>query len=139
MPISIEQAIAEAEKQIKALASNYPRHIAITMSDLEDHAKAEDWAAVGVMAHDIKGQAATVGWPLLGDIARSLQRCLDSSATELYGEAVALHIAAVRLCLSRGIADYGVEGERLLADLIALGNHMGGPENNDPTKGPIIK
>lgn len=139
MPISIERAIAEAERQIKALASTYPQHLSSVTSELDTLAQAGDWAAIGVIAHDIKGQAATVGWPLLGDIARSLQRCLDSAATKLYGEAVALHVAAIRVCLSKGIADHGTEGDRLLTDLIALGNHMAEVAHNDPIMPPITK
>jgi HPt (histidine-containing phosphotransfer) domain-containing protein len=123
-PISIARAIAAAEEQIRTLTDLYPEHAARMIHDIDTKAAEHDWDAIRVIVHDLKGQAATVGWPLLGDMARSLGDCLDSGATALFADAARLHVAAMRLCISAGNAEAAEEGERLLRDLQALASSL---------------
>ncbi len=124
MTLSIEQAIAEAERQIREIASAYPGHMLAILDRAESRVAAADWEELVVVAHDIKGQSATVGWPILGDIARSLESCLKSEASELFADAAGLHLRAMRVCLADGITESGGKGSELLGNLGALREHM---------------
>ena len=122
--ISIDQAIAAAELQIQALTNDFPDHAAAMIQEIDTHAAAQDWDAIRVIVHDLKGQAATVGWPILGEMARSLGDCLETATTQLYADAIRLHVAAMRLCLKAKITEAKGEGARLLNDLQALATNL---------------
>jgi HPt (histidine-containing phosphotransfer) domain-containing protein len=125
MALSIEQAIAEAEKQIRSLADQYPDHVITMLNYAERLLQAGNWSAVATMAHDIKGQAATVGWPILGIIARSLQACIEIAPGQRVEEIIRLHLASMRYCVSHGLkAPSQKGGEVLLADLDDLRIHL---------------
>ena len=76
----IDEIIAEATVGLARLAERYPdivgRAIAFMrerLSALETHeSPLENLKGLFKVAHDIKGQAATFGYPLLGDIAASM-------------------------------------------------------------------
>lgn len=118
--LDVEAAIAAAEQRLSQLVEHYPRHVASVLDEMERAAAGGNWESVRVMAHDIKGQAATVGWPILGAIAESLQRSLESDAAGLFTEATRLHIQSTRYCVGHRISQMGAEGDLLLADLRAL-------------------
>ena len=95
-PLSFEDAINAAEREITRLTEDYPKHLYAMLSEMEGAAKNAQWDRVLVMAHDIKGQAATLGQPVIGEIARSLQESLETPARDLFAESVRLHLASLR-------------------------------------------
>jgi HPt (histidine-containing phosphotransfer) domain-containing protein len=54
-------------------------------------------------AHDIKGQAATLGFPLAGRIAGSLCLLLDHAGTRLPPDLVRQHVQAVRAVVAENV------------------------------------
>lgn len=119
-PLSIEDAINAAEREITRLTEDYPKHLYATLSEMEGAAKNSQWDRVLVMAHDIKGQAATLGQPVIGEIARSLQESLETPARDLFAESVRLHLASLRFCLHNNVCSENPEASRLLKDLRTL-------------------
>ncbi|TBW34618.1 Hpt domain-containing protein [Siculibacillus lacustris] len=68
-------------------------------------------------AHDIKGQAATLGYPIAGRIAASLCRLLDGTAPErMPRELVRQHVQSVRAIISENAREDSSDTARLLAD-----------------------
>lgn len=123
-PIDIEEAIAAAERKISKLIDDYPRHMLAVLDEMQAAADKGAWDRVHLMAHDIKGQAATVGWPVLGAMAHSLQDSLESDAEGMFAESVRLHLASLRYCLNNRLAEVDREGARLLGDLRVLTTAM---------------
>jgi len=123
-PLSIEDAIAAAEHEINKLTDDYPRHLLAALDEVENAAKASQWDQICVMAHDIKGQAATLGWPVIGEMAHSLQESLETQAQGLFAESVRLHLASLRFCLHHQLCTADREAARLLGDLRSLADTM---------------
>lgn len=119
-PLSIEDAINAAEREITKLTEDYPKHLHAILSEMEGAAKNAQWGQVLVMAHDIKGQAATLGQPVIGEIARSLQTSLETPAHDLFAESVRLHLASLRFCLHNNVCAENPEASLLLKDLRIL-------------------
>jgi HPt (histidine-containing phosphotransfer) domain-containing protein len=74
------------------------------------------------VAHDIKGQAATFGYPLVSDIAqrlcRVLQDCLDPDPSPGDADRISAHVGALVRAISLRLAgDGGETGRHLLASL----------------------
>lgn len=69
-------------------------------------------------AHDIKGQAATLGFPLAGRIAGSLCRLLDGveTAERLPRELVRQHVQSVRAIIAENAREDTSKTARLLAE-----------------------
>lgn len=69
-------------------------------------------------AHDIKGQAATLGYPLAGRVAASLCLLLDlvADANQLPRELVRQHVLAIRAIVNEDARDEKNEVARRLAD-----------------------
>jgi uncharacterized protein YjbI with pentapeptide repeats len=112
-PLSIENAVKAAEREIARLTEDYPAHLRSIFSEMEGAAKDSQWERVRVMAHDLKGQAATLGQPVIGEIARSLQTSLETPARDLFRESVYLHLASLRYCLHNYICLANPEASRL--------------------------
>lgn len=123
-PLSIEDAIAAAEREINKLTDDYPRHLLAALDEVENAAKASQWDKICVMAHDIKGQAATLGWPVIGEMAHSLKESLGTQARSLFAEVVRLHLASLRFCLHHQLCTADREAARLLGDLRTLTDTM---------------
>lgn len=69
-------------------------------------------------AHDIKGQAATLGFPLAGRIAASLCRLIDAKLTtgRLPRDLVQQHVQSVRAIILEQARDQGTATARRLVD-----------------------
>lgn len=123
-PLAIEDAIKAAEREINKLTEDYPQHLLAVLDEMEVAAAAAQWDRILVMAHDIKGQAATLGWPVIGEMAKSLQASLESPAQYLFAESVRLHLASLRFCLHKRLCAESRNAARLLGDLRILTGTM---------------
>ncbi len=87
---------------------------AADLTDFEHDAREELYRA----AHDIKGQAATLGFPLAGRIAGSLCRLLDGveTAERLPRELLRQHVQSVRAIIAENAREDTSRTAKLLAE-----------------------
>jgi len=122
--------IARAEALIAGMQSEFVAWFHDDMAKLQRRFDAVAAAPVGDRGHlvaemrvgiqDIKGQGGSFGFPLITNIASTLNRFIDTrsdfGAQEL--EVVRVHINALRLAVTEGMTgDGGRAGERLLHGL----------------------
>lgn len=123
------EALARAEQALAKLSSNYLiwaeadcASLRAALAELHDHPfDVSDvlWRMFRI-AHDLKGQAATFGYPLITEIGRRLCAGIERSQTATPDEIVSLscHIEAVAEVISRRLeGDGGVDGQEILARL----------------------
>lgn len=105
--------VAEAEKALERLSTNFNVWMQDEINALQsalDELKSAG-PDVGVVktfhrsAHDIKGQAATLGYPIAGHVAGSLCRLLEGTENhdQLPLELVEQHVQAVRAIVSEKV------------------------------------
>ena len=121
-----QEQIARAEAALAALAVEY---LAWAAADLEKmRALAErladraDIERLYAVAHDVKGQGGSFGYPLMTAIADSLCRVLKTlQQAEAARPAIAAHLDAMALVLGeRWAGGQGARGEALLLRLASM-------------------
>jgi len=130
-----EAALARAEQAIAGMADNYLEWAAADIDKLagaydelrasDETNKAERLDALFNVAHDIKGQGGSFGFPLITAVANQLCRFLENTPSEAFGnpqmDVVNVHINALRLILQQKMkGDGGKAGENLLSGLAAV-------------------
>lgn len=116
-------ALARAEAALAALADSYLGWAAADLLRLEAalarlraEPGPESLRALFRIAHDMKGQASTFGYPLITDFANRLCRRIEADPADI--PLMARLVAAIGAVLTGRLADDGGEaGRRLLADL----------------------
>lgn len=127
------EMLRRAEQAVTALKDEYPRWVESHITDLEEaYAKARahpdacdaDLGSVAEIAHDVKGEGTTYGYPLMTRLGDSLHRFTTTmleganqrSDTRL--DIIEQHIAAMRVVIRDRIeGDGGDLGQSLLASL----------------------
>ena len=130
-PSIADAVLAKAEAAIDRLAAEYPRHAGRDIADLDRYAEsmASDrrnriahYNEILRIAHDVRGQGALFGYPLITRCAGSL--CRATRLIEAHDRAalniVRAHVAAMQAILETGVT--GVEDRTALA--IAAGLEM---------------
>jgi chemotaxis protein histidine kinase CheA len=126
-----ESAIARAEKALQALSRNFGTWMEESCALLaearakqaEDPSSAAHFDTLYRAAHDIKGQAETLGFPLAGRVAGSLCQLMDVNGQPLRlspdeQELIGQHVEAIRAITREGITkpDHKI-GDTLAAEL----------------------
>lgn len=132
-PMLDDTAVRRAEQALKALSANFNgwmEEAARNLGDARAALRAEGTgggraAALHRAAHDIRGQAATLGFPLAARVGASLCRLLEGIPPALaHGALAALvdqHVDAVRAIVREGISQATERtGEALAAELEAV-------------------
>lgn len=128
-PQALERARAVVDRLREAYADQWaPAALAemegaITKARTSRINRQEHFDKLYRLAHDMKGQGGTFGFPLLSEIGASL--CRLTADREYAGEtefrALAAHVAAARRALAEGIADGdSPSGRELLGELRGL-------------------
>ena len=124
-------ALAKAEEALASASQDYPQWALQTvaqMTALHKQCQQPDAATIELfdrlrrMAHDLKGQGGTFGYPLVTSIAQSLHRFVSpgEKATVTRLEIIKSHIDALRVVLKEQIkSEGGDSGKMLLAGLQA--------------------
>lgn len=124
LPGIADEVMAKAEAAIDRLAAEYPGHARRDIADMDRYAEnmASDLAnrrdhynEILRIAHDVRGQGALFGYPLLTRCAASLcraTRLLDDDDAAILG-IVRAHVAALEAILETGAT--GVENRTALA------------------------
>lgn len=127
----LERRLASAEKKIQGASLGFGHSVA---GDIEKALAALDGmdpdddgeetnAAVFRVAHDLKGQGTTFGFPLVTQIAGLLCdfiRSIKSFSSEDSVSVVRAHLSALQLVLKQNIKGEGDEAARQLVDKLAL-------------------
>ena len=132
----------DAETMLRALSREYPTHARLRLQrcfdcmgpcrggPLPDHAR----TAILEIAHDLKGEGGSFGYPLVTRIAHSLSCLLRQGAEASDGRLAAIvrgHIEAIDIVLEKRITGSGdpltgrlvVRLEALVSDLLANPSH----------------
>jgi len=129
-----EDAIRRAEQALKALSINFnawmedaSRALGAARQTMRDSGPLGGRAAaLHRAAHDIRGQAATLGFPLAARVAASLCRLLEDAPQNklqdvLFSALVDQHVDAIRAIVREGVSQSKVRtGEALAAELEAI-------------------
>jgi hypothetical protein len=120
------EVLARAEAALKALAVGYPEVLAASAKAAQSAwaewrpalADAALKTRLQVIAHDVRGQAGSFGYPLATEVARSLGIVLRNDAAKMATlvPVIDAHIGALNAIASRAISD---DGGALGAELIA--------------------
>lgn len=122
---TLDDKFAKAEAALKALGDQYLVSIEEDLGKITDclaqASKAPDgrkshFDTIFAVAHDMKGQGATFGYPLLTEIGESLCRFIEASDPDAPAtlEVVDAHIETVRVILGNKMAGESAEGQAML-------------------------
>jgi chemotaxis protein histidine kinase CheA len=120
--------VAAAEAALKRMEKSFGAWILDEINTLDkayhaaEHAGFEGEAMLTFYrsSHDIKGQAATLGFPFAGRVAASLCRLLDHvDGTALPVDLVRQHVQAIRAIVHEGAREEGNALARTLAERLA--------------------
>ena len=123
---SVEQMAADAETALQEIKDNYEAVVQVEVRMIDDAisrametptAAADALKEIFGISHDIKGQAASLDYPLLTAIAQSLCRFITTSEpAALKGlDVVGMHSRAMGTVVARRIrGDGGEYGKKLL-------------------------
>lgn len=126
-----DEILAKAKAIVDRLAAEYPLHATRDLAELERFAErmvTERWARaahygeIARIAHDMKGQGAVFGYPMITRLAASLCRATRSVAVgdRALATLVRAHVAAIQALLDHRIT--GADDRRALT--IAVGLEM---------------
>jgi chemotaxis protein histidine kinase CheA len=125
---SLDEIVAKASVGLERLAERYPEIATRSIAEMTARVRAmesgtrpaENLRALAKAAHDIKGQAATFGYPLLGDIAASLcQMVFEHEAVALQRtDLLSLYVRSMIWVMDQSIRDAtDAKGRELFASL----------------------
>lgn len=130
----LDTALEQANAVLAELAKQYPELAQEKITELEAEAARGVSAApraLFAIAHDLRGQGGTFGFPLVTDIAASLCTLLEEQERidDTLSEAIQVHIDSLKLVLGEPIrGDGGAQGAELLAGLRKV-SLVAGPAN----------
>jgi hypothetical protein len=127
-----EQALGRAEAVVKSRAAEFHQVSIASIAMLADfwHATAKkpgdfeekDVRTLAKMAHDLKGQGATFGYPLVTDVAASLFKLLDRPPLKhpAFKEVIEVHVSTLQVIIAHNMrGDGGGAGQALLKGVSA--------------------
>ena len=128
---SMDEMAADAEAALREINGNYEALVrddvrriddAISRAERSPSAASKEMEVIAFISHDIKGQAATLGYPFLTAIAQSLYRFVasDKSPVPKRLDVVEAHARALETIVAHRIrGDGGENGKKLLDALDA--------------------
>lgn len=119
------QAMAQAEEALAQMAEDYPDWVKAVIEQLaEQHRRAVDTPherrshseKIRRIAHDMKGQGGTFGYPLITDFAASLYEFTAPNVgmTDNHVEIIKAHIDSMRVVINERIQGDGGDNGQLL-------------------------
>lgn len=126
-PKELERTMAKAEAGLAELRRDFPVWMASELKDLEQmfvlyKAGAEDSEILLFRkAHDMRGQAATFGYPLAGRAADCLCRLMDA-LKRVPDDVVEAHMMAIRVIVRENV---NVDDHRIGLEMIKGLEHLG--------------
>ncbi len=124
-PLTLHDAVARADDLLQSVIADFPMHLETTFAEMDRSARAGQWVEIQIAAHDLKGQAATLGWPIIGLVARSLEAALKTGDKTNFEKAARVHVDCMRLCVASNIRKPVPMAARFLEELADLVARMG--------------
>ena len=124
-PLTLDDAVARADDLLQSVIADYPKHLETTFAEMERSARSRQWMDIRIAAHDLKGHAATLGWPIIGLVAHSLEAAISTGDKTHFEKAARVHVDFMRLCLASNIRKPIPAAARFLEELAALVERMG--------------
>jgi HPt (histidine-containing phosphotransfer) domain-containing protein len=124
-PLTLDDAVARADDLLQSVIADYPKHLETTFAEMKRSARSRQWMDIRIAAHDLQGQAATLGWPIIGLVACSLEAAIRTGDKTHFEEAARVHVDCMRLCLASNIRIPIPAAARFLEELAALVARMG--------------
>ena len=134
--IEADQGIAELSKDYLEYAREDAKRLGVICDELESSGGAKEAIETAYwIAHQMKGEGGTFGYPLITSVAASLCNLLDrrESLEEAQVEAVRLHYKAMLLVVSRPLKGDDGEGAEMVDGLLEVAARASGarPESAD--------
>lgn len=120
MVLSRDAAILEAEKALEEIKAEYPRRLRDTIDAMQAAADAADFGTLATVAYDLKGEAGTVGWPLVSHAAGWLRQALETEDADPDPQVVAVFLQSIRRLAEPDLAGETADGIKLIKELHAL-------------------
>ena len=120
MILSPEAAIRAAETAIEEIKEEYPARLHGHIEAMEAAADAGDLDRLATLAHDVKGEAGTMGWPLVSQSAGWLRQVIEQPDTSPDPEVVSVFLQSIRRLSEPDLEGESKEGVRLIKELYAL-------------------
>lgn len=127
-----EQALVRAEAVVKSRAAEFHQVSIAAIAMLADYwhqtskkpgeIDEKDVRTLAKMAHDLKGQGATFGYPLVTDVAASLFKLLDRPPLKhpAFKEVIEVHVSTLQVIIAHNMrGDGGGAGQALLKGVSA--------------------
>jgi len=124
-PLTLHDAVARADDLLQSVIADFPMHLETTFAEMERSARSERWMEIQIAAHDLKGEAATLGWPIIGLVARSLEAALMTGDKTHFEKAARVHVDCMRLCVASNIRKPVPIAAQFLEELADLVTRMG--------------
>jgi hypothetical protein len=109
--------IRRAEEAVSKLASQYREWVRGDLAKLRDAlaaakaggvARDASYEQVRHIAHDLRGQGSTFGYPLITRIAQSISQTLKTRAADADSDAIlAAHVDAIAVVIEQNVPDEG--------------------------------
>lgn len=121
------EALAKAESALEDLSEDYPDWVSGLISKLsEQHSRCVDtpenrrayFEEINIMAHDMKGQGGTFGYPLITDFADSLFKISENkdNIQDAHINIIKSHIDSMRAVISGRVSGDGGDIGKALRD-----------------------
>ncbi len=124
------EALEAAMKEIDKFSDDYPDFVAGYLkklfafhkacSEKEESKRQRDFRSINEIAHDMRGQGGTFGYPIITTVAKSLHECTSKGAgqTDNHLEIIKAHIDTMHVVIRERVeGDGGGVGSELLTAL----------------------
>lgn len=120
MILSPEAAIRDAEKALDEIKIDYPARLGAILAAMQAAADARDFKKLETLAHDLKGEAGTMGWPLVSQASGWLRQLLEKQISKPDTRIVDVFIWSIHRLSEPGMSGETEHGIRLIKELHAL-------------------
>ena len=120
MAFTRDQAIADADTVIAEFKQTYDARLGSHLNGLRNALENRDVADMVAIANDLKGEAGTMGWPLVSQAAGWLRQVLDARPDAMDIPAVTLFVHSLERMVADGMVGEPPDGVVLIKELYAL-------------------
>lgn len=114
MALTKEEAIGEAERQVKILTNRFDSELPNTMRKLAALIKAGNFNEASILTHNLSGEAATFGWDVIGDYASRLTKVLQEPNMMKRKQLVAVGLQSLELLCQQPMKHEAEAAQNLL-------------------------